>query len=91
MQILFQAIYENGVLRPLEPLDLEENQQVTITISIDSERRALHPRLDGGYRETLLRQLKDAGPPPGLEAVRRMLSKIPGEMTEDFIAERGER
>ena len=27
-----EAIYENGVLRPLEPVDLEEHQRVTVTI-----------------------------------------------------------
>lgn len=27
-----EAVYENGVLRPLEPLDLEEHQRVTVTI-----------------------------------------------------------
>jgi len=27
------AVYENGVLRPLEPLPLEEHQRVTVTIS----------------------------------------------------------
>ena len=61
MQIQFRAVYENGVLRPLEPVELAEHQQVTITVSTDSEPRDLHPGLDGGYRETLRRQLKDAG------------------------------
>ena len=28
-----RVIFENGVLRPLEPLQLDENQEVTITIS----------------------------------------------------------
>jgi len=27
-----EAVYRNGVLRPLEPLDLPEDQRVTITI-----------------------------------------------------------
>ena len=27
-----EAVYENGVLRPLEPVDLEEHQRVTVTI-----------------------------------------------------------
>jgi len=27
-----EAVYENGVLRLLEPVDLEEHQQVTVTI-----------------------------------------------------------
>jgi predicted DNA-binding antitoxin AbrB/MazE fold protein len=32
-----QAIYENGVLRPLEPLDLEENSVVEIDVRDISE------------------------------------------------------
>jgi predicted DNA-binding antitoxin AbrB/MazE fold protein len=32
-----EAIYENGVLRPLEPLSLDEHQRVTITIAEDSQ------------------------------------------------------
>lgn len=33
MEKKLQAIYKDGVLRPLEPLPLEDMQQVTITIS----------------------------------------------------------
>ena len=27
-----EAVYEHGILRPLEPLDLAENERVTVTI-----------------------------------------------------------
>lgn len=30
--LVFEATYENGVLRPVQPLPLEENQQLRITI-----------------------------------------------------------
>ena len=32
------AVYENGVLRPLESLDLPENERVTLTIAGDVQR-----------------------------------------------------
>ena len=32
MQKTFGAVYENGLLRPLEPLRLAERQQVSLTI-----------------------------------------------------------
>ncbi len=32
MGYVVQAIYENGVLRPLQKLDLQEQQQVQITV-----------------------------------------------------------
>lgn len=28
-----KAVYENGIFRPLEPVDLTEHQEVTITVS----------------------------------------------------------
>jgi predicted DNA-binding antitoxin AbrB/MazE fold protein len=37
MTTQLHAVYENGVLRPLQPLDLAERQRVLITISPDSE------------------------------------------------------
>lgn len=37
-----EAVYENGVLRPLEPVDLEEHQRVTVTI----EENGSHSKLD---------------------------------------------
>jgi predicted DNA-binding antitoxin AbrB/MazE fold protein len=79
------AVYENGVLRPVQPLDLTEHERVTV----DSYPMA--PRLDLDFVEDIRRKLQNAGPAPGLEEVRRRLSKIPGSMTEDFIAERQDR
>jgi len=32
-----QAVYENGLLRPLSPLSLAERQRVTLTIASDAE------------------------------------------------------
>lgn len=34
MEQQFKAIYEDGVFRPLEPVNLEEHQQVTLAIEI---------------------------------------------------------
>jgi predicted DNA-binding antitoxin AbrB/MazE fold protein len=79
-----QAIYENGILRPLEPLPLEEHQQVTVTVS-DSENGDL---LD----VTFLRYLEtQADESVTLERVRSALDKIPGSMVDDFRTERDER
>jgi predicted DNA-binding antitoxin AbrB/MazE fold protein len=32
MPVPFEAIYENGVLKPVGPLPLKENEKVTVTI-----------------------------------------------------------
>lgn len=78
-----QAVYEKGVLRPLEPLALKENQQVTVTVSDQEE-----DWLDA----TFLRYLEaEADESVTLEQVRSALAKIPGSMVDDFRSERDER
>lgn len=48
-------------------------------------------RPGGAGRKTPAEPEADTGPVPTLEEVRAALSKIPGSMTADFIAERGAR
>ncbi|MBX3280445.1 MAG: antitoxin family protein [Acidobacteria bacterium] len=84
MTIELEAIYQGGVLRPLEPLDLSENQRVRVKVS-DLDEDEL---LDTEY----LRYCEaHADESISLEEVRVALSKIPGAMTADFIAEREDR
>jgi predicted DNA-binding antitoxin AbrB/MazE fold protein len=79
-----QAIYEKGVLRPLEPLPLHEHQQVTVTVS-DQENGDLAD-------EAFLRYLEaQADESVTLEEVRAGLAKIAGSMVQDFCGERDER
>ncbi len=78
------AIFENGVLRPLEPVNLAENERVTLSIGKSSGDELLDT-------EFLAACANEADPSISLEAVRAALAKIPGSMTADFIAERDER
>jgi len=81
------AIYENGVLRPLEPLSLANSQRVRVTVST--------PEADRSDRDLELLErvkaeaasMKDV---PSLEDVQRQLAAIPGSLNNDFVAERGE-
>lgn len=41
----FQAVFEKGVLRPLEPLRLRENARVTVTLCVDSKWHSHFDRL----------------------------------------------
>jgi len=84
------AVYQNGSLRPLQPLDLAENERVVVTITQGPNALGFS-QLDTEYIEGLRRKLAGAEPAPGLEEVRRRLSKIPGSMAADFIAEREDR
>jgi predicted DNA-binding antitoxin AbrB/MazE fold protein len=81
-----EAVYENGALRPLEPLDLREHQRVTVILSETPITEEAW--LDG---ECLRLCAAEADEHISLEAVREALSKISGSLTADFIAEREER
>ena len=81
-----EAIYEQGVLRPVEPLVLEEKQRVTVLIS--DFTRCEPPRLDVEYIQRAKEEVARMVRIPRLEEVQERLSKIPGALTEDFIAKR---
>ena len=81
-----QAVYENGVLRPLEPLPLKEHQRVTVTVSDPAERW-----LDREYMEKVKKDAAASVPAPSLEQIRQVLSKIPGKLSDDIRAERENR
>jgi predicted DNA-binding antitoxin AbrB/MazE fold protein len=81
-----EAIYENGVLRPLEPLDLDEYQRVTITVADEGEGE--EDLFDPAFTRWCAEQSHNA---PSLEEVRQALAKIGGSMADVVIAERDER
>jgi predicted DNA-binding antitoxin AbrB/MazE fold protein len=81
-----QAVYENGILRPLEPVHLEEHQQVTVTVSDPAERW-----LDHEYLERVRKEVAAMAPAPSLEEVRKSLAKIPGKLSDTIRAERESR
>jgi predicted DNA-binding antitoxin AbrB/MazE fold protein len=80
-----QAVYEKGVLRLLEPVDIRDQQIVTVAITYDP---GAEPWLD---TECLAACADEADDTVTLEEVREALAKIPGSLTQDFIAERDER
>jgi predicted DNA-binding antitoxin AbrB/MazE fold protein len=89
MQKTIGAIYENGLLRPLEPLHLEERQRVSLTI--DASAVAVADDCDLLDQELLTSLAAEELPEVSLEEVRLALAKIPGSMTAAFAAEREER
>lgn len=80
-----QAVYEGGVLRPVEPLELDEHQLVSVIILDDTASD------DELCFEAPERFEALADHTVSLEAVRRALEKIPGSLDADFAAERNER
>ncbi|MBV8730066.1 MAG: antitoxin family protein [Acidobacteriia bacterium] len=86
MDKTFQAVYEDGVLRPLEPIPLEDHQEVTVTIS---DERIVHR--DNPLLASPEEWAAAASDSIGLEEVRRALSTIRGSLSETVSDERRDR
>jgi predicted DNA-binding antitoxin AbrB/MazE fold protein len=82
-----EAVYENGVLRPLEPLDLHEHQHVAVVVSELPATHSADDLLDLDYLRSCAREVDNN---ISLEAVRKALASIPEALTSDFAAERDE-
>ena len=85
-----EAIYENGVLRPLEPLPLAERERVTVMIGIGSDQPK-HSHPDVEFIERATRELASVDSIPTLEEVRQMLSKHKKSWADYIMAEREDR
>ena len=84
-----EAVYENGVLRPLEPLPLDEHQRVTVTVS--AEEDPLASIIDHAFVERARKEVQAMNYISSLEEVRKILSKFPGSLSEDIRTEREDR
>jgi predicted DNA-binding antitoxin AbrB/MazE fold protein len=82
-----EAIYEHGVLRPLEPLSLSGLQRVSLTIS---DVATSCGQRDLNVVSRARAELATVETVPTIEEVRAALSAIPGSLSQDVIAERGE-
>jgi predicted DNA-binding antitoxin AbrB/MazE fold protein len=82
-----EAVYEHGVLRPLEPLTLGESQRVKLTIS-DAGTGSYSCDLE--LFERAKAEVAAMNHVPSIEEVQQIMSKIPGSLAEDFAAEREE-
>lgn len=80
-----QAVCEHGVLRPVEPLPLEEHQLVSVII-LDGTAPDEEVHFEPSVR---FQPVADHG--VSLQAVRHALKKIPGSLGADFAAERNGR
>jgi len=86
MEKTVQAVYENGVLHPLEPLQLGERQQVTLTISDRIDVSSNHPLLVSPDEWSHAAQ-DDVS----LEEVRQALAAIHSSLSRVVVEERRER
>ena len=77
-----EAIYENGVLRPLGVVDLEEHQRYRLDVTRTDDDE---PALD---EEFIASCAPENGRDVSIEEVRLALSAIPGSLSDDIRAER---
>lgn len=78
----FKAVYENGVLRPLEPVRLSEHEHVTISIMTEPQLE-----LDDDCLEMAEAEGDDS---VTIEEVRARLAAIPGSLSQAAIDDRGD-
>jgi predicted DNA-binding antitoxin AbrB/MazE fold protein len=83
------AVYENGVLRPLEPLPLKEHQKVSVTVSDTEDSPG--SMIDDAFVESARKEIRHADHIPSLEEVRGILSRIPGSLAADIGGQREDR
>jgi predicted DNA-binding antitoxin AbrB/MazE fold protein len=83
MKQTFDAIVENGLLRPLEPLHVPDNQRVSVTV----ESSATENWLD---EDALQWACQEGDPTISLDDVRRRLATIKRSLAELVVAQRGE-
>jgi len=86
MEKTFEAVYEHGVLRPLEALPLPDNLHVMITIGDVAGNR---PDLAGYF--TAEEWDAAAHDQISLEEVRRALASIPGSLSDTVAESREDR
>jgi predicted DNA-binding antitoxin AbrB/MazE fold protein len=85
-----EAVYENGLLRPLEPLLLEEHQRVTVVISeVQPVPERSHP--DSYYLESAKKEVAAMARIPTLEEIHSITSKDPSSWAQAIVDERAER
>ena len=86
MEKTFEAVYENGVLRPLETLPISDKQHVLVTIS---DAPATAPDVAGYFEpeEWEAARRDDIS----LDEVRLAVASIPGSLAGAVIASREER
>jgi predicted DNA-binding antitoxin AbrB/MazE fold protein len=90
MTKLIEAVYENGVLRPLEPLSLSEFERVRLTVTNEASD-PLDEFLDHEFIQSISCELDDVGHIPTLAEIQMMLSHDKSSWSDAIIAERREQ
>ncbi|MFN0107018.1 MAG: antitoxin family protein [Bryobacteraceae bacterium] len=90
MTYYVEAVYENGVLRPVKPLDLKDRQRVTLTV-YDPTSPSIEDYLDHEYVAAIDAMEEEEEEEPTLKEVRHALSGIKGSLADAVREERDYR
>jgi len=82
------AIYENGVLKPLTPIVLAEHEQVSLVIRAKDDVDLDDEDDEDDYMPLIA---EEGDPDITWEEVRRITAKLPGSLADDVDREREER
>jgi predicted DNA-binding antitoxin AbrB/MazE fold protein len=85
-----EAVYENGSLRPLEPLPLAEHQHVMVVIT-EAPKRPLGSYRDMAYLDAVKKEVAKMERIPTLEEIQEITSRDASSWSESIISEREER
>jgi predicted DNA-binding antitoxin AbrB/MazE fold protein len=83
-----EAIYENGMLRPLEALPLSEQQRVSVIVTTESTTALERSHVDVEYQDLVRKRVAAMERSPSLEEVQEITSKDPSSWSDAIIAER---
>ena len=77
MTIEMEAVYENGVFRPLQPVQLAEHQRVTVTLDLAADTAGSHDQSHYTLPPDRWQAFCDAldAPPRDLPALRKLLTE----------------
>ena len=89
--VMIDAVYENGVLRPLEPVTLDENAQVRVFVYPAGQDADIDDLIDSEAIEEARREVAKMGRIPTLEEIQERFRDIPGSFADTIIAEREDR
>lgn len=85
------AVFENGVFRPEQPVQMPDGQQVSLSIETMAESSDDLSDIDDLLDHEFMDSCKTNAVPPGLTEARAILSKFKGSLADFISEERDER
>lgn len=86
--VIIDAVYENGVLRPLAPVALDENAQFRVFAYPVGQDADIDDLIDHDAMEETRQEVAKMGRIRTIEETREMLRDMPGSLADAIIDER---